>query len=463
MSTQPLAYIHEKEIVFVEQNNLPNKKNGNSFFSSFKVLKLKGPIDENLLYDTIFPQGKKYFHIETFNYTGESTKNATSKLKQFSENGLLDWFATDSMTLKEIYPSINDKDLPMPTTPQNDDYLDVSNYQIIDEERLRADIKALSEDLKLKRQNYPDNIFDQLFYDTFRRRDMGIRFDDLTSEFFSQLNSVHCLLGIKKDGYEGNDMVNDMFDDILCPDRIKDTIVRYMVKTLEYYLFESQFITINSIYESYQELKSADQSVKDILEEEKQNFRKMASNMESCVSNILRILRLDDGDDNILREQYKKLKGYLSLFCEVTISLLELVKYICIKCDEQRKKLEGQNTSLTTKLVVGACTLAVTVGAGILYAYSKSSSNPKDGKNKSLNTSISDRYATVDLQSTISRLTGTIKQLRDLHDQLKDWSFHGQSWLNRDYEEMYEYKSHLLSLFLDIKKQCKKLDLVLEY
>ncbi|CAG8640113.1 5255_t:CDS:2, partial [Racocetra persica] len=444
-----------------------------------------GPLDENLLYDTIFPQGKKYFRIETFNYTGELTKvkfhftdkthfdliqylqNASSKLKQFSENGLLDWFATDSMTLKEIFPSINDHHSPLPTTPQDDGTLDVSNYQIIesnyqiiDEEKLRADIKSLSDDLKLKRQNYPDNIFDQLFYETFRRRDMSVCIDDIRSEFFSQLNSVHCLLGIKND-YE--------VDDILCPDQIRDTLVRSMIKTLEVKLFDSQLsaypkdyrlglaiflwnlkVTINSIYESYQELKSADQSVKDIFEEEKPKFRNMTLNMESCVSDILKILRLDDGDDNILREQYNKLKGLLSLFCEVTISLLELVKYISIKCDEQLKNLEGQSKSLFTKLAVGACALAV--GAGMLYAYSRSSSSSKNEKNNSSN-----------LQSTISRLTGTLKQLRDLHDKLKDWSFHGQSCLNRDYEEMYEYKSHLLSLFLDIKEQCKKLHLVLEY
>ncbi|CAG8738760.1 22043_t:CDS:2 [Dentiscutata erythropus] len=514
MSTQPLAYVHDKEIVFVEQNNLPHKKNGSSFFSSFKVFKLKGPIDEISLYDVIFPDGKKDFRIETFNYTGESTKvkfhftnkthldlvkalqNAASNLKHFSENGLLDWFATDSMTLKTIFPSINDQNLlSSSTTPQNDEDLDVSNYQIIDEEKLRADIKSLSEDLKLKRQNYSDKIFDQLFYDTFRRRNMNVSLNDLRSEFFSQLDLVHCFLGNNKETYESND------NNLLCPDQIKDTMIRYMFKTLEFHLFDSQVssvypkdcklglviflwnlkVTIYSIYESYQELKSADQSVKAILEEEKPKFRNMASNMEICVSDILNILKLDDGDDNILQAQYTKLKGRLSLFCEATISLLELVKYISIKCDEQIKNLEGQNQSLTTKLIVGACTLAFTVGTGLLYAYTKSSNNDsRDDKSKSFEkyakvgaiataaaagslTIGSGMYVRSDLQSTISRLTDTLKQLRDLHDQLKDWSFHGQNYLNRDYEEICEYKLHLLSLFSDIKEQCKKLDLALEY
>ncbi|RIB21845.1 hypothetical protein C2G38_2175582 [Gigaspora rosea] len=520
MSTQPLAYVHDKDIVFVEQNNLPHKKNGSSFFSSFKVFKLKGPIDEIDLYDTIFPNDKKDFRIETSNYTGESTKvkfhfnnkthfdlikalqNASSKLKHFSENGLLDWFATDSMTLKTIYPSINDQNLiSSSATPQSDDNLDVSNYQIIDEEKLRADIKTLSEDLKLKRQNYSDKVFDQLFYDTFQRRDMSVSLNDVSSEMFGQLDMMHCFLRTNKETYESNE--------ILCPDQIKETIIRYMFKTLEFHLFDSQFstyprdcklglviflwnlkVTINSIYESYQELKSADQSVKDILEEEKPKFRNMVSHMEICVSNILKILKSDDNDDNILREQYTKLKGDLSLFCEATISLLELVKQISIECDKQLQNLESQNKSLTTKLLAGACTLALTVGAGVLYAYSKSSSDSKDKKSNSKSSSDSDRsisfenyaklgsaaavvvggltigsgmFVSSALQSTISRLVNTLKQLRNLHDKLKDWSFYGQSYLNRDYEEMYEYKLNLLSIFSDIKEQCKKLDLALEY
>ncbi|CAG8647638.1 1100_t:CDS:2 [Gigaspora rosea] len=447
MSTQPLAYVHDKDIVFVEQNNLPHKKNGSSFFSSFKVFKLKGPIDEIDLYDTIFPNDKKDFRIETSNYTGESTKvkfhfnnkthfdlikalqNASSKLKHFSENGLLDWFATDSMTLKTIYPSINDQNLiSSSATPQSDDNLDVSNYQIIDEEKLRADIKTLSEDLKLKRQNYSDKVFDQLFYDTFQRRDMSVSLNDPRD----------CKLGL--------------------------VIFLWNLK-----------VTINSIYESYQELKSADQSVKDILEEEKPKFRNMVSHMEICVSNILKILKSDDNDDNILREQYTKLKGDLSLFCEATISLLELVKQISIECDKQLQNLESQNKSLTTKLLAGACTLALTVGAGVLYAYSKSSSDSKDKKSNSKSsrsaaavvvgglTIGSGMFVSSALQSTISRLVNTLKQLRNLHDKLKDWSFYGQSYLNRDYEEMYEYKLNLLSIFSDIKEQCKKLDLALEY
>ncbi|CAG8622787.1 309_t:CDS:2 [Gigaspora margarita] len=517
MSTQPLAYVHDKDILFVEQNNLSHKKNGSSFFSSFKVFKLKGPIDEIDLYDIIFPNDKKDFRIETFNYTGESTKvkfhfnnkthfdlvkalqNASSKLKHFSENGLLDWFATDSMTLKTIYPSINDQNLiSSSATPESDGYLDVSNDQIIDEEKLRADIKTLSEDLKLKRQNYSDKVFDQLFYDTFQRRDMSVSLNDVKSEFFGQLDMMHCFLGTNKEIYESNDM--------LCPDQIKETMIRFMFKTLELQ-FNSQFdpgdcklgliiflwnlkVTINSIYESYQELKSADQSVKAILEEEKPKFRNLTSHMEICVSNILKILKLDDDDDNILREQYTKLKGDLSLFCDATISLLELVKHISIECDKQLQNLEGQNKSLTTKLLAGACTLAFTVGAGVLYVYSKSSSDSKDKKSNSKSSSDSDKsisfekyaklggaaavvvggltigsgvYVSSALQSTISRLVNTLKQLRDLHDQLKDWSFYGQSYLNRDYEEMYEYKLNLLSIFSDIKEQCKKLDLVLDF
>ncbi|CAG8525794.1 8077_t:CDS:2 [Scutellospora calospora] len=444
MSSQPLVYVHDKEIVFVEQNDLQQKKKESSLFSSFKVFKLKGILNENDLYNAIFPRGKKNFRIETSNYTGESTKNATSKLLHFSENGLSDWFPTDSMTLKTIYPSINDQIISSSTNLQND----VSNYQVIDEEKLRADIKSLSEELKLKRQNYPDNIFDKLFYDTFRRRDMSVSLNDLKSEFFNHLDSVQLFLGVKKE-IQDNDM--------LCPDKIQETIIRYMFKSLEYHLFD---ITLNSIFESYQELQSVDQSIKIIFEEEKPKIRNMTSNMEIC---------------------------RLSIFCEATICLLELIKHISVKCDEQVKRLEGQSKSLTTKLLIGAGTLALAVGSGILYAsYIKDSK--KDSKNNSKNDSNNDNssfekyakgaaiaavgglsvfggglYVLSDLQTTVSRITDTLKQLRHLHDQLNDWSFHGKRYLDWDYEEMCEYKSHLFSQFSDIKEQCKKLDSVLDY
>ncbi|KAF0482336.1 hypothetical protein F8M41_023458 [Gigaspora margarita] len=184
---QPIALLHNNEFLFVEEN-INFLEEGSRNFSSFKVFNLKGPIDGITLSTLVVPQAiKQYYSFEVSEYHGSSAKvkiyfsnkphsdvvnllrNAITNLYYISENGLMDWVPTDSITFNIIYPNAycplsQSEDDDVTTVVEDPGFLDFGDVEWFT--RKLHEMALLFQ----SKNDIPSDVLEGLFHSIFPRR-----------------------------------------------------------------------------------------------------------------------------------------------------------------------------------------------------------------------------------------------------------------------------------------------------
>ncbi|CAI2170611.1 3045_t:CDS:2 [Funneliformis geosporum] len=485
INVQPLAFVHNNELVCVEEGNVQ----GNKKFSCFKIFKLKGPIDVNYVIDAIFPPSvRNYYDLNVCEYKGSSAKvkfqyndqtptdlighmkNSASKFYHISENGLADWAASDTVTFKSLYRNV---DL---TSQQLDSLSDVSSsddnvlvtsssssleqlYPIIDEESFEQEMKELSEKIKSSSPHLLNYDLEKIFHKSFQRRDKSITFRDLRNEFFSQIHEVVCLVNKPLNSKKINHLV-------LGQEQIINDLTRLLYKHVENYISKGACVTLwnlinafKSVQFSFKLLKETDAKFVQILKAQQPHFMAHLTNMDQIIMDVLILL-----EDNINSEKYERLQRRLVNFVGATEDLMRLIMIINQQFNEELEKLEKQEKNLTTKLYIAAMTIgfaALIIGGFILKKRNYLNKAEKYfGSTLACTTGvamITGLTAKIDLQNSIKQQTNILDQLKKTHLKLFEWKNLGKLYIDRDIDGMNKYRMNLADNFVTIRFQCEEL------
>ncbi|RGB38876.1 hypothetical protein C1646_805218 [Rhizophagus diaphanus] len=247
-NVQPLALVKNNEVCCIEENNA----NFRNKFSCFKIFKLKGPIDADYLLNDIFPPSEKnYYNLEVkFNFTNRTHRdlvrhlqNSAEKFFNMSDNGLVDWLASDTQTFRTVYyiDTAASQQIRLNRVLSSDDATTTSSssssitqppnldlYPIIDEETIEHELKELSKKISSK-STLKDHELESLFHNTFQRRDMTITISELTDEYFGKILNVVIFVG----SHNYNSFIEDNF--MMNSNSIGYKFARYLFKRAENY------------------------------------------------------------------------------------------------------------------------------------------------------------------------------------------------------------------------------------
>ncbi|GBB95754.1 hypothetical protein RclHR1_26030001 [Rhizophagus clarus] len=509
INVQPLALVHNNEIVYIEGNtaNVQNK------FSCFKIFKLKGPIDVNYLLNIIFPPSERdYYNLEVSDYDGKSAKvkfnfanrthtdlirhlqESAAKFFDISENGLLDWLASDTVTFRTVYQNtdaaasqqhrinkILSSDVTTSTSSSSSPipHGDLNLYPIIDEKAIELELNELSRKISSKTtlKNYE---LERLFHNTFQRRDMTVTITDLTDKFFGQIRNVVAFIGSDKpnsvieDNFmmDSNTIVHN-FARLLYQHAqnhinvAKDGLIMGFVKNYQFGIILTLWNLINafhSIQQSYQVLIDTDEEFKKILKSQKSDFTDHLSIMDKTLMDLLIILY-----DVIDQEKYERLQRRLEHFVTSAEDLMKLVMIINNDCNKEIEKLEDQKKDVTSKLYTAAITVGITAIVIGGYIYNKKLDN-KDfekyekwiGNAAICATGTASTYIMYNGYSTRSKLensiqkhTSILEQLQSAYKELKNWKILGKRYIQKDIDDMNNNRMTLIEEFVRIRNQCK--------
>ncbi|RIA78845.1 hypothetical protein C1645_795287, partial [Glomus cerebriforme] len=388
-NVQPLAFVHNNEVIYVEENT----QNVQKKFSCFKIFKLKGPIDVNYLLNVIFPPSERdYYDLEVSEYNGKSAKvkfnfidkshtdliqrlqDSAAKVFDISENGLIDWLASDTITFRTIYQntdlaanhqiridntlSYNAQDdifnnyATSSSSSSSSSPSSISNlqlYPVIDEKAIEQELNELSKRVS-SQTNLKTYELERLLHNTFQRRDMTITISDLSDEYFSQIRDVVAFIG--------SGVPSSLIDDnmMLDSNTVFRNFARYLFKHTESFINSRNGVVIgfvkdykfgviltlwnlinafHSIHVSYQVLIETDDAFRKILKSQKPDFMKYLSNMDKTLMDLLIILH-----EEIDQQKYERLQLRLEFFVKASEDLMKLVMIINNKCNAEIERLE---------------------------------------------------------------------------------------------------------------------------
>ncbi|PKK63202.1 hypothetical protein RhiirC2_758572, partial [Rhizophagus irregularis] len=511
MNVQPLALVHNNEVCYIEENNA----NVQNKFSCFKIFKLKGPIDVNYLLNNIFPPDEKnYYNLEVSDYDGKSAKvkfnftnrthtdlvrhlqNSAEKFFNISDNGLVDWLASDTVTFRTIYQNTDtaasqqirfnrvlfsdDVTITSSSSSSITEQPNLDLYPIIDEEAIERELNELSKKISSKStlKNYE---LERLFHNTFQRRDLTVTISDLADEYFGQIRNVVTFVG--------SDNPNSVIEDNIMMDSnlIVHNFARYLFKHAELYInsYEAGILTgfvknykfgiiltlwnlinvIHSIHQSYQVLIDSDEGFKKIFQSQKSEFTNYLSIMDKILMDLLIILY-----DVIDEEKYERLQRRLEQFVIAAEDLMRIVMLINNECNKELEKLEDQKQDLSCKLYAAAITIGITAFVIGGYMYNKKSFGSKDYEKYEKWIGKAAIYATgatttavmynacstrSKLQNSIEKHTSILEQLQSAYKELRNWKILGKRYIQKDIDDMNNNRITLIDEFVRIRSQCK--------
>ncbi|CAG8591290.1 2247_t:CDS:2, partial [Acaulospora colombiana] len=486
---EPIVVYHNNDYVLLEDNELQQSVNRRSLFSSFKIFKLKGPIDVNLLLDILFPsRDKGYFEVDVSDYNGESAKvrfnfsskthvdligylqRAAQNLFQFSGNGLRDWIPADKVTNQLVYGNTY-KQLSTFTTDHSNNG---EEYPEIDENGLIAELESLAEQINSQRKGLSDEALNKIFFYVFRRSDMSVNLYDIRDEFFSQLSIVQFVRG-QSVGKE----------DISSPDQIKGLICKLVLwklqglidKSLPKIIKDQKFClaivlwnfinTLYAVHKSYQVLKDSNAKFREILREKKTIFISCLNNMEQWLVGMLKILAND-----LDQSQYSKFQMRLEGFLTAAENLLDTIKIIAVEYDSEIKTLEDQEKGLSVKWWLSAFIFGITATLGAGYIAYKHHNNQTVTKTEKFIAAgmgtvgaaalTSGHFVLGDLKSAILRQTRMLGELKGMHDKLNYWQKCGKDLQTWDQGKMNQHRNILIPQLNQIKLQSKEFEILFD-
>ncbi|CAB4433129.1 unnamed protein product [Rhizophagus irregularis] len=498
-NVQPLALVHNNEVCYIEENNanLQNK------FSCFKIFKLKGPIDVNYLLNNIFPPSEKnYYNLEVSDYDGKSAKvkfnftnrthtdlvrhlqNSAEKFFNISDNGLVDWLASDTVTFRTIYQNTDtaaSQQIRFNRDLSSDDVTITSSSSSSTTQQPNLDLYPIIDE---------EAIEQKLFHNTFKRRNLTITISKLADEYFGQIRDVVTFVGSDKPYSVIED--NIMMDSNL----IVRNFAKYLFKHAELYIknCEAGIVTefvknykfgiiltlwnlnnvILSINQSYRVLIDSGEGFKKIFQSQKSDFTNYLSILDKILMDLLIILY-----DVIDEEKYEKLQRRLEQFVIAAEDLMRVVMIINNDCNKELEKLEDQKQVLSYKVITAAITIGITALAmGGRYMYNKKSSRSENKDNEKYEKWIEkaakaalcftgvtatgvmySAYSTRSkLQNSIEKHTSILEKLQSTYKDLKNWKILGKKYILKDINDMNNNRMTLIDEFSRIRNLCKGLD-----
>ncbi|KAF0482335.1 hypothetical protein F8M41_023458 [Gigaspora margarita] len=466
---QPIALLHNNEFLFVEEN-INFLEEGSRNFSSFKVFNLKGPIDGITLSTLVVPQAiKQYYSFEVSEYHGSSAKvkiyfsnkphsdvvnllrNAITNLYYISENGLMDWVPTDSITFNIIYPNAycplsQSEDDDVTTVVEDPGFLDFGDVEWFT--RKLHEMALLFQ----SKNDIPSDVLEGLFHSIFPRR--------VTS--LSVIEGVGILISAMDQRLRYN-IIRTVFQKLA--GLIKDNNLRVLVldnqisPDLGLHLILSLWTLIEGfrdICKSFNILKDSDEQFKRIISAEKSYFTTYIDHIYLIIENILNILA---------REQYDLLPARLEILVKAIGDLMKLTEMISVKCNEHLKEIETEEKGAKVRALVHLGVAAFEVYYGVSKYKSHNTVQRVCEAAMFVTNSFAFGFALAarqDLSKALEQQNNTLKRLHEFHLVLTKMTQKGRMVLDLSGKEMLDQRNTIIEEFTEFRIQCKSFKDVLD-
>ncbi|CAG8471020.1 128_t:CDS:2 [Cetraspora pellucida] len=463
---QPIALLHNNEFLFVEENtNLLEEDSRN--FSSFKVFNLKEPVDSIILSALIVPQSiKQYYSIEVSEYNGSSAKvkihfsnkthsdvinllrEATTNLYYISENGLMDWVPTDSITLNIIYPNA------CSTSNQSGDDDIVEDTGILDLGDVEWLTRKLHEMALLfqSKNDIPSDVLEGLFHSIFPRRVTSLNVIEGVGILISAMDQRLRYNIIRTVFRKLAELINDNnLRSVVLENKFSPDLGLHLILSL-WTLIEG----FRDIYKSFNNLKNSDEQFKRIISAEKSYFITYVDHICLIIENILTIID---------REQYDLISARLDILVKAIEDLMKLTEIISVKCNEYLKEIETEEKGAKVRALVHLGVAAFEV----YYGVSKYKTHNTVQRVCEAALFVTNGFAfgfalaaKQELSKAIEQQNNTLKRLHEFHLMLTKMTQKGRIVLDLSGNEMLDQRNTIIEEFAEFQIQCKSFKDVLD-